>query len=266
MPLLPETATSGLLSCLSSGDIRVYGRTCKDARGQVDAYWKRALNISRLLLPFFTDHKARDFRIIQAATGALISGSTALQFFARTRYPDSDLDVYVEHRFALELLSFLEAIGYTFVSTEQPPNKHLPDLRVIVERAASIMAGHIVAGYTPGTGIAGVYNMRKADKVIQVITATESPMDIILNFHSTVVMNAISYSHAYSLYPSATFNHSLSLVSYCGESVGRNEGAEIARKKYISRGWKMVEHDGSPWNPNSVIELNPMENIFPSSS
>ncbi|KIJ42145.1 hypothetical protein M422DRAFT_171479, partial [Sphaerobolus stellatus SS14] len=53
----------------------------------------RAFNINDFLKRFLKD--PRKFRSLQTRTGALISGSQALQLLGRTRWPDSDLDLYI---------------------------------------------------------------------------------------------------------------------------------------------------------------------------
>ena len=47
----------------------------------------------KLLSRYF--HHPETFRHLQATTGTVISGSSALQFFDRSYYAKSDLDLYV---------------------------------------------------------------------------------------------------------------------------------------------------------------------------
>ena len=54
---------------------------------------RRVFNIDACLRPFLT--RPREFRRMMLDTGAVVSGSFAVQFFLRTRYEDGDLDVYV---------------------------------------------------------------------------------------------------------------------------------------------------------------------------
>lgn len=64
---------------------------------------KRAFNLDKLLSRFFSPPEILRFRELQCSTGMLISGSTALKFFERVVYPDSDLDLYIEHRFSRQV-------------------------------------------------------------------------------------------------------------------------------------------------------------------
>ncbi|KAG7088807.1 hypothetical protein E1B28_012767 [Marasmius oreades] len=168
----------------------------------------------------------------------------ALQLLSRKRYPESVLDLYVEHRYSSFLGSFLEAIGYKFKPTQVQPKRlnaalqHIEGLRAFV-------------GDVPGIGVSGAFNlnMARGDRKIQLITADDSSLDIILKFHSTVVMNVISYSHIYSLYPRGTFQESLSLINHWND----DSEQQVARQKYVDRGWKMLDSDGSEWKLNSFM-------------
>ncbi len=91
-----------------------YSRTCKTAYYMVQDYMKRAFRVDRLLSRYFSPAEITHFRELQFVTGALISGSTALQFLDRDTYPDSDLDVYVQYRFIRLLTEWLVEIGYKY--------------------------------------------------------------------------------------------------------------------------------------------------------
>jgi hypothetical protein len=193
----------------------------------------------------------------------LISGSTALQFFDRNEYPDSDLDIYVEHRYAVHVARWLLRIGYTFVARKRQ------DPSLEVEFAETPCTFHEGDGVFPseevgyfGRGVAGVFNFHKyqPDRKIQLITSLHSPMEIILHFHSSMdsillpsrlilisvpyiacVMNIITHDAAYAFYPLATFEQRRSLI--CATSGSKQEEA---REKYVSRGWTM-EPSLQPW-------------------
>ncbi|KAL0575574.1 hypothetical protein V5O48_006390 [Marasmius crinis-equi] len=248
MPLLPPTSDDLHFSCLDPQDIIHYSQSCKAAYQQVQSYWRRALDIYRFLSPFFSREETRQFRILQALTGTLISGSSALQFLNRTPlYPGSDLDIYVEHRYCKPIALYLQDIGYEYKPQEFQP----PTLEAAIRMGSNNMDDDDVGGGQYATwnddsaerGFAGVYNMIRGEQKIQLITAKRSPMDIILRFHSTVVMNVISYAYAYSLYPKATFQKSYGLI------IDHCDGAEriFSLQKYIKRGWRMIDCEGDEW-------------------
>ncbi|KJA24233.1 hypothetical protein HYPSUDRAFT_538032 [Hypholoma sublateritium FD-334 SS-4] len=111
---LPEGVDDCLMDALSPRELLRYSRTCKTAYSIVQNYMKHAFCVDRLLSRYFSPAEINRFRELQYRTGALISGSTALQFFDSNTYPDSDLDVYVEHRFVRTLTDWLVDIGYKY--------------------------------------------------------------------------------------------------------------------------------------------------------
>ena len=95
-----------------------FRRSCRSARYAIQDYDRRAFNINRHLSRFFLD--PLDFRRLQARTSAIVSGANALEFFDRTRYQGSDLDVYVVGvKSTCELSQWLLKNGYTFESSKQ---------------------------------------------------------------------------------------------------------------------------------------------------
>ncbi|EIM84863.1 uncharacterized protein STEHIDRAFT_61050 [Stereum hirsutum FP-91666 SS1] len=200
-----------ILSCLDIADLIRLGRTSKVARAALAEHSIRAYNINRHLRCFFDDPLS--FRSLQARTGSLISGSNALQFLDRSFYPGSDLDVYVHPGHTLEVGNWLmNEEGYTFVP------KNLQELgstfeenveewdpfqrRYNEEEDASSYRGQVYRF----SGVFHVYSFEKKEvRKVQIVEARESAFTTILSFHSTCVMNLISFDTAYSLYPRATF-------------------------------------------------------------
>lgn len=156
-------------------------RTCRTINESVKSYMRRAFNVDRLLSRYFKNPIA--FRYLQACTGALISGSTALQLFDRSFYPESDLDVYVPTPWALRAGHFLLDEGYSFTpSTFQNANfEHAVSVPQVMDAAAR---------YDTFRGIAGVFTFEKEQsdggKVrVQIMVAVRSPIEVILGFHSS---------------------------------------------------------------------------------
>ena len=122
-----------------------------------------------------------------------ISGSTALQFFDRSFYTTSDLDIYVEHRYCKPVALWLQSIGYSFEHRNEHQCKYLevaleetlsPDLDM--ENLPEGFFESQSMGYF-GRGVANVYNFYKfdPDRKIQLITSYYAPLEIVLNFHSS---------------------------------------------------------------------------------
>jgi hypothetical protein len=124
---------------------------------------------------------------MQAHTGTLISGSNALQFLDRTFYEGSDLDLYVDNINREEVGSYLQSVGYSF----KPSNTQSPPFTGVAYRRSGrteiVDPSDDIEIYGM-RGVAGVFNFIKEgspERKIQLITASHSPLEIILNFHSS---------------------------------------------------------------------------------
>ncbi|KAI0782597.1 hypothetical protein C8Q75DRAFT_504164 [Abortiporus biennis] len=217
--------------CLSPANLARVSSICRNANIAVKDYLSRVCNINKLLARYFPDPRA--FRSLQATTNTLIAGSTALQFFDRSVYPESDLDLYVPLYFAKYVGTWLINNGYTFT----PNMIQEGDFNVAAE------TDRMTESYGSIRGVATVFTFVKAGAAestesqvkIQLIVALRSPFEVILWFHSTCVMNVITFSKAYCLYPRATLEARRALV--CRRL---NMAGQTAIKKYEDRGWDMT--------------------------
>ncbi|KAK7678738.1 hypothetical protein QCA50_018320 [Cerrena zonata] len=206
-------------------------QTCSRVRAAVMDYMSYNFSVDRLLSRYFS-HPIT-FRYIQARSATIISGSTALQFFDRTFYPESDLDLYIPMAWRERLGCYLLNEGYTFSpSPKQHPTFHIAvsDREVLSSRGRY---GHLKA-------IAGVFNFTKLTALgqlrIQMMVAVRSTLEVILNYHSTCVMNLITFDKAYCLYPRATLEDRTSLICTSRD----DEVIERVYDRYRERGWTMV--------------------------
>ncbi|KAI0684234.1 hypothetical protein C8T65DRAFT_593923 [Cerioporus squamosus] len=193
------------------------------------------ININRRLAHFFTDPLA--FRSLQARTGTVISGSFALSFFERSELPPSGgLDIVLHMRHRREVGRWLLQAGYHFV----PDSHQHPDFEVTVFNPISLAPGGLVAL----DGIASVLTFEKVSSrppvktTVKLIVAESAPMEVILSSHSTCVMNVISYEAAYCLFPYATLEKRITLLSSSTKGVYRKRGEELL--KYASRGFDII--------------------------
>ncbi|KAJ7635118.1 hypothetical protein FB45DRAFT_910829 [Roridomyces roridus] len=201
-------------------------------------------NLTRLLSPFLGDHEqVVRFRQIQAETSALISGSVALQFLDRTTYPSSDLDIYVNRTCGDPVIHFILETGYIFQPREQQ------DLDVFEQLLTAQSLLPRTASY-PLRGIADILDFQKDDKKIQLILSESAPMEVILSFHSTCVMNVITHATAYALYPRATF-----ITKQALKVSGTHASQEEGRRKYADRGWQMLSASLVPASPEFDFDL-----------
>jgi hypothetical protein len=254
-------------------DLAMLSATNRELRSLVLSYNTRSyasLHTS-ILSKFFSPAEAAVFRTIQAATGALISGSSALQFFERVEWEGSDLDLYTELKFTRRFINFLVKCGYVYV-----PYEHQQD-------GLAAQQDIHEAGYFEH-GIADVLNFQKvvpkemADEInvdqvsdgkqgkeeetedirtVQVIVAWGSTMDVILDFHSSetcypflwhtftnsttaVVMNLITAYNAICIFPMETLCCHRSIIT---DENPRKEKVVKAVEKYTKRGWQIFRMD-----------------------
>ena len=178
-----------LLDYCSARSLVSLRRTCTTFKTAVDMYITQRFNVDRILTRYFTDPKS--FRYLQACTGTLISGSSALQFFDRSFYPHSDLDLYVSKVWGPRVGHFLSQEGYSFV-----PGQHQHptfDSAVIESEAQTNAAVHVYGNFK---GIAGVYTFEKIGKdgdtlKVQIMFAARTPIEVILRFHSSEFSDSI---------------------------------------------------------------------------
>ena len=167
----------------SARSLVVLLRTCRSVNHAVRVYMTRSFSIERILQRYF--FQTLPFRYLQARTGCLVSGSSALQFFDRSFYPDSDLDLYVSKGWAYDVGTFLLQEGYKFVRTS---SQH-PTFGVAVQEDRVATA---TAHYGNFRGISAVFTFQKRSKdgtnlKVQVMAAVRSPMEVILRFHSSTL-------------------------------------------------------------------------------
>jgi hypothetical protein len=157
---------------------------------------RRTFFLERILERFFTPPEIYYFRVLQSQTQMFISGSTALQFFDRSLYPDSDLDIYVEHRSRQTIVAWLRGIGYEF----KPRQIRNSNVTFSLEEEMGVTVEPYCTGGSPsapffepeitgyfGRGVTNVYNFFKynPERKIQLITSNQSPLEVVLNFHSS---------------------------------------------------------------------------------
>jgi len=84
---------SGLMRYLMPGDILRLSRVNRDFKVLCDRWLLNRMDLGKMLCCYVKD--VNMFRAMQKETGAVISGSFALQFFSGLRWNDSDLDVFL---------------------------------------------------------------------------------------------------------------------------------------------------------------------------
>ncbi|KAG9223952.1 hypothetical protein CCMSSC00406_0004432 [Pleurotus cornucopiae] len=246
---------------LSLDALRWYSLTCKAIYEEVQAYYHRNYSLNLILEPFIPSRYIPAFRRLQKENGLVVSGSAALQFFTRVTYPESDLDLYVEYARALEIGKWLESeVGCTALNhqgeahpfyrtfsryvTSDFNSDRLPSLEPCYTTLPGDKGSAVPADPAQsGADITEHYNFKGmravvsflspvSSRTIQLIICRHNIMEVILGFHSTVVMNLITASYAYSLYGEETLEKKLALPVDSGPSaLGNLEATRAKRSK-----------------------------------
>ncbi|KAI0765136.1 hypothetical protein C8Q74DRAFT_1450222, partial [Fomes fomentarius] len=164
-------------------------------------YRRRAFNINKRLERFFSNPPA--FRSLQATTAAIISGSFAVQFFDRSFYPESDLDIYVHpDAHVRDIALYLLSEGYTYQPTEWQQLRfedELDRLWATIEPESSDGSDSRSKGDTDSvsedtyglSSLLAVWNFNNKvspdgedKRNVDVIVAQNSPLESVLDFHS----------------------------------------------------------------------------------
>ncbi|KAJ7750551.1 hypothetical protein B0H16DRAFT_1318604 [Mycena metata] len=189
--------------------------------------------------PWFRD-PTRQFRTMLRRCGAIVTGSQMLQFFDRTNYPDSDMDIFLRIGGVSLLGNWLTTQGYSPAA----PSAKYTFFRNRVQRACSQI---ITRQGEPQTPIRGVYNYYRYvatqtvvhHQKIQLVVVDMDPIHhVIFDFHSTGVMNFLSSTRAVSIFPLCTFRYRKSYVARRNRD--SPERTALWRNKYRNRGFRVI--------------------------
>jgi hypothetical protein len=155
-----------ILNPLDCKDLGVLAAVNRDMQQVVKNFKGRAFTVERILAKYFNHQEIQQFKAMQVCTGTVISGSTAVQFFHRSVWGKSDLDLYVEEPFAAECGRFVVHCGYT------------PGL-------CSINKFGNEGGDYGLESIHSIQDFTKGPLKVQIIATESSVMKTILGFHSS---------------------------------------------------------------------------------
>lgn len=155
-------------------------------------------------------------RLIMATCGAIISGSAALAVVDPGRFQPNDVDFYAPPTGVSSLLIYLHQIGYVHQTSHMEEHENL-DHYDCLNKHRVLRLSHA--------------QIQKSVNVI--ITGGAHPILTILQFHSTLVMNYISWYGIVSLFHPLT-KQGLGVILKLGD----NETVCFA--KYEARGYKFT--------------------------
>ena len=156
-------------------DILSLGWTSMRMKVLKEAYCRFSFSLRRVIMPFFNvDSNIIDFANMMEQTNAVISGSTALQFFERTIYPNSDLDPYFEVKHVKLWKTLVVEFGYKLLLMKD-------------KTSTESVIKHEKVGYPSFEEIETLESFQRkvTKKVIQLMGMKGSPIQAILDFHSS---------------------------------------------------------------------------------
>jgi hypothetical protein len=154
-------------------DILALERTSRRMKILKEQYYTSVFRISRVVMPFVeTANDVQVFVQTMKATNALISGSTALQFFDRTRYQDADLDLYFEAKYIDVWKAQIVAFGYSWIPKIA---SRAPEVEFVLSEYPGFEEIESVESFKHGS----------TNKVVQLMATKASPIRAILDFHSS---------------------------------------------------------------------------------
>ena len=163
-------------------------KTCRKIRCACEIYIASTWSLS----PFFDNwFNTKELQQILHKCNAIISGSQALQFFSRERYPDCDTDFFVRLGGAKELISWLLCQGY--IESEQ--NTDYDDGNIfddVMELSAKCIEDRSSCHHA----VLGVYNFFRNKQAadggtakiyqVQVVVVDTDPIEhVLFDFHSS---------------------------------------------------------------------------------
>ncbi|KAJ7154307.1 hypothetical protein C8R43DRAFT_885137 [Mycena crocata] len=191
----------------------------------------------------FFRHWFRDspisFRLILKKCGAIVSGSQIMQFFDRSNYIDSDMDIFLRVGGLIEMGAWLWRQGYNLHSSSST-------YRVLWD--AHRLSAKLVQNQDPTTNaIKGVFNFTRYVasatviylQKIQLVTVDVNPINhILFDFHSTAVINYMLPDSVVSVFPLSTFLHRKTYV--CRSKFETASRADEWKNKYRERGFRII--------------------------
>ncbi|PBK84472.1 hypothetical protein ARMGADRAFT_1037186 [Armillaria gallica] len=217
--------------------------TERASRETVEEYRSSIYSISNLLTRWFSSDMFTCFKELQHQEGLVVAGSAALDFFSHTYYTDTCLDLYVTFTHWQPVALFLNDAGYSAITVNGAscdgviPNVEALERLLDSHRMQKCQDTDWKQRSTEKSmcqSVCGIIVfLDKYQRNISLNLCVYSPFDAILSFHSTLVMNFISYSSAVSLYPRLTFEKGMAT-----KSSPIHDQSII--EKYINRGWKFT--------------------------
>lgn len=191
-----------VLSMLPTRDIMSFGLVSRDGYAACLRYLTSAWSFHKFFAKWVTDTEG--LRSVLLLTDAVVSGSQALQFFDRSEYPNSDLDIFLRPDRLQTLVQWLLQAGYTFPSDLNRGATVTPTGNIISTKTFSASypcsASFKVYNFTRNTRTSCYTHdsnvVHQTAMQIQLIVTNQDPVEHILShFHSSTSLSVSLYQY-----------------------------------------------------------------------
>ncbi|KAJ8463887.1 hypothetical protein ONZ45_g17423 [Pleurotus djamor] len=205
-----------LLKDFTLSDLALFSQTCRFIYSVIDSYSKKHRDITRTLSTFIPVEHIPRFRVLQADTGLLIGGTTALKF-VNWQYKDPKeptFRLFVHHIYAVRVTEWFVGIGsqhsmstYLGQTTQAIYDSQtakldaLPSPPFLDEIDETTFCGTAVCDSRPARRDTAA-SIAAGDARVNVYAATA--LSGILSMSTSTMMNFISAHNAYCLFPHET--------------------------------------------------------------
>ncbi|KAH7867648.1 uncharacterized protein C8R40DRAFT_1064344, partial [Lentinula edodes] len=162
-------------------------------------------------------------------TGMIVSGLIPLQLFNQQVYKNRGLETYCLLKRCDDVGKWYQSIGYAFEPAQKQEATFKEDYKQTTHRGGPQYRSPNIARVWNFESVAGLK--------IQLIGTRIIPEAVVLEFHSTCIMNILTQKAAYALFPYITFKQQATLlVNAKGELLRKYKST---RKKYKHHGFKV---------------------------
>ncbi|PVF94354.1 hypothetical protein CPB86DRAFT_818049 [Serendipita vermifera] len=213
-----EIFTPHIARHLSLRDIVMLTQVCqKTHKWRAEILYLRFLD---LLTPYFDN--VFELRVVMHRTRSIISGSSALWFVEgkQCNWSPGDLDIYTPRNLKDDLINYLLIQGYEVISGQ-------PVMVDFYERS--------------DIRLKSITKLQFGNRKIDVLESrTDSPVEPLMWFHSTIAMNFITWNSIHVLYPNLLFRKT-AVAQYQVVKNQRSQGGDEWSSKYKNRGYRIAK-------------------------
>ncbi|KAK7021998.1 hypothetical protein VNI00_017100 [Paramarasmius palmivorus] len=211
---LPHTAQTPILDALPIKDVinlQQVSSTCKE---YLRGYRRVTFDDKQLYGQFFDKQEhIISFRKKQAECRALVSGSALALMLGRSPHKPHDLDIFTPMIYVDNMEAFIGTTGYKRADNEECTSQQATERTRNAETLSDDTLEELDA--EDNTEDVAEYNQHAVETVLtfqhdngqrlQIIGTKVEPIDAILGFYSTLVMNVATATKVISLYPYTSF-------------------------------------------------------------